>query len=1344
MSESIKKYPIRAPSVGAGRRRSGFFLILVVLLFVGCEQGGGGGFTLQNPIPSPPGKVPPAKTEVPPEAPPGNQGENADDNTGDQNPVFVAGIPGELAVDEDRELVFPVTAVSPVGGGLSYYFQCPYACPEGMKIDAAGVVTWRPGFRGAGLYDVKFTAVDVSGNSVTSDLVRITVKNVNREPTIDEVVIVPDSPSSPRQLSCIVRKTDRDGDDLTTERVWTVNGEKMTSIKGLSISAINFKARDIIGCEGKVRDSQGASSEPKKSEDFTIPNNIPVITGLRIGRLADGSPDFVVGDSVGCFFTLSDGDGDPVSVVESSIVTSPDWRSLKQVTSGSEPISYKIGTPDGHKSLVCSVTVSDGYDRVSAKSAPILIRNSPPAIKNIQLFTDGGGTLLSGGRARCEASFSDPDGDIVFPKVTFYNGNLSRGAGVEAGTSGSVARRTYNLRSVYDVVSPFDADINGNTFTCVVELGDIYGASSRWESLSLTVGDSSPTIQFEIPSLASQSLVTGRTLIPTRLIARDNDGDLISFHLESSNCPVRGINLSVDSTGVVTSSPVPVPSGPHSDRDCVGSFYAKASGVETQRVNLNLLIKNHAPEIFCSDKEQVLPTAGENYLRQAVPGTGGTLLSGPGQSICLLYDQDDPDGTGLSYSFSVFPDGCGLASDPETGHPTAFDGSVIRTSYKIRGRMGLNACSSTVIASDGGLASNAEVYTLRPEIEFAIGDDFDFDTACYLTVYPEEGFPKFNGGLSYSQSLAPATQLTRGDVGAPSMAFPFYSPFVGERSVGGRINTYDLLAAIGSGLNTPSLTLTWIMRGYSAALSPPVRVRTVPKNYTVGLETITPATKTSAVRRPVLALGRDSSEGRQIAPSKSCLNDEEGACTGIRASISAGDEHACVLTPSGSVACWGSNSKRQLGSVVGEGYGNSAAPVTVTIAAPGSFVGDEAAVMVASGANHNCLVTRNGRARCWGDNRHGQLGYGMDDPLGVGEARTVLKAGGGGELTGVVAVAAGGRHSCALVVDGSVWCWGSNASGQLGEENVTLAETCGGTIKGTECRRNATMVKDLPLPGVETVGISAGGDATCATLEDGRVLCWGSGGKLQLGGGNSRTRWGVYHEIFGDGLGNDNTECDETEKSQPGVCALSLVNSLNSVWSLAMSDQNVCAISRGGRTDCWGLGDKGQLGNGLFSDFSEPFCSSPSLACFENKPVYDGATQAGAAVAPGGNHTCAVNRESRVVCFGANDKGQLGNGQATALPIVSRELVRDAAGQALDGIVALAAGKAFACAVRESPEGPHSVWCWGDGAKGQIGSDVSQSSGYSASARKVTDFATGPASAVCTQAFTLTPITPGG
>jgi alpha-tubulin suppressor-like RCC1 family protein len=319
--------------------------------------------------------------------------------------------------------------------------------------------------------------------------------------------------------------------------------------------------------------------------------------------------------------------------------------------------------------------------------------------------------------------------------------------------------------------------------------------------------------------------------------------------------------------------------------------------------------------------------------------------------------------------------------------------------------------------------------------------------------------------------------------------------------------------------------------------------------------------------------------------------------------VETGSYHACVLKTGGTVYCWGDGESGQLGNNT---TNNSYTPVqTLGVGGSGYLTGVD---QVDAGTYHACAVKTDGTAYCWGYNIAGQIGNNtLSDQLVPAQVKGV---GGSGYLTGVSQIAAGYQNTCAVKTDGTVYCWGDNASGQIGN-NTTTDSSVPVQVLGAGGSGYLTDVSQ-----VEVGDYPYGDYHACAVKTDGTVYCWGANG-------NGR-------------LGNNTTTASLVPVQVVGIGGSGYLTGINQV---EVGERNVCALKSNGTVYCWGGNNNGQLGNNTTTDSYSPV---QTLGIGGSGYLTD-ISELGAGV----YDSCALKSDGTVYCWGDNAYGQLGNNTTT-------------------------------------------------------------------------------------------------
>lgn len=340
--------------------------------------------------------------------------------------------------------------------------------------------------------------------------------------------------------------------------------------------------------------------------------------------------------------------------------------------------------------------------------------------------------------------------------------------------------------------------------------------------------------------------------------------------------------------------------------------------------------------------------------------------------------------------------------------------------------------------------------------------------------------------------------------------------------------------------------------------------------------------------------------------------------------------HSIGLKSDGTVWCWGNNAGGQLGD--GTNF-NRYLPSQVV--GPDSLGYLENIVAIAAGAHHSVALRADGTVWTWGNNRTGQLGDGAVTPGWATPnpiPRQVLGEGGVGFLNDVIAISAGGTHSAVLKSDGTVWAWGSNMFGQLGNGTSTDWSTPNPTPTQVIGPDSIGYLSDI-------VSISCGAFHTVALKSDSTVWTWGNNWAGQLGLGTTpdyTTPTTFPHQVVGpDSIGQ-----------------------MNNIVQIAAADTHTALLKSDGTVWTFGYNHGGQLGNGTDENSNTPV----QVVGLDGIGFLTDVAK----IACGGGHNLALKSDSSLWTWGLNTYGQLGDGSVDGWPVFPNPTPRQVLG--LDGI----------------------------------------------------------------------------
>ena len=348
--------------------------------------------------------------------------------------------------------------------------------------------------------------------------------------------------------------------------------------------------------------------------------------------------------------------------------------------------------------------------------------------------------------------------------------------------------------------------------------------------------------------------------------------------------------------------------------------------------------------------------------------------------------------------------------------------------------------------------------------------------------------------------------------------------------------------------------------------------------------------------------------------------------------------HYCVIFEGGKLKCWGENTSGQLGigGINNRGDNDNEMGSSLPFVNLGS---GRSAVQVALCDSHTCAILDNGDIKCWGAGSNGRLGYGNIQNKKTPPSAAVNL----GSSKTAKWVTAGRYHNCAILNDDTLKCWGYGSAGRLGYGDKTNQYAPPSNVVNLGSERTAVRVE-------------AGSSHVCAVLDNGSMKCWGASDDSQLGTGSYLV----------------------DSATSPVAVALAVSDRAEEVFS---GERHSCAILNGGTLKCWGDNTYGQTGRGGIA-------YSPIAVNLGTNTVLQLTT--------GTYHTCAVLDNHKLKCWGHNSHGQLGLGDTTNRSTPPSSFVNLGTESRVRMV---AAGENHTCAILYD----YTVKCWGEHAYGSLG-----------------------------------------
>jgi alpha-tubulin suppressor-like RCC1 family protein len=391
--------------------------------------------------------------------------------------------------------------------------------------------------------------------------------------------------------------------------------------------------------------------------------------------------------------------------------------------------------------------------------------------------------------------------------------------------------------------------------------------------------------------------------------------------------------------------------------------------------------------------------------------------------------------------------------------------------------------------------------------------------------------------------------------------------------------------------------------------------------------------------------------------------------------IGVGEEYTCALNKKGKMKCWGDNNQGQLGSGNYVGIGKNTG--SITNLAPINFGVDLFAKKITVSVRHACALLNNNQVKCWGANGSGQLGYEDDSDRIQPSALPFVDIGAGRSAKEILS---GHSHTCVVLDNDKLKCWGANWAGQLGYDSTSNIGDLSGSMAG---------LQEVDLGLNRTVKQATLGEShTCAILDNDDLKCWGDNSYGQLGYDNT-------------------TNQGDTPGSMAGLSAVNLGSGRTAKY-VSAKGTSTCAILDNDDLKCWGRNTNGQLG---YDDTTNRGGTPGSMS---NLVAIDlGVGRTAKKVTQNSANTCVILDTDELKCWGNNNFGMLGYNDLdqTRGSVAGSMSVLSTVNVGLNkNVVEVSMSENHMCVVLDNSE----LKCWGQNEKGQLGyEDISPRGGLS-------------------------------